>query len=1003
LGGKLAMTSHGVRGTELLRDGRRKSEGRAAAVLVAAVTLCAGHAIAASFEMDKIETPTLRLLYFDPTETYLTPHIQRSFQNSLQFQQRILNWWPWEKTTVLLKDFTDYGNASARSSPNNAVVIDIAPTRRAFETFTSAERMYTYMNHELVHVSTTDVWNKADGAWRDFFHGKPTPVQEHPESILYNYLTTPRLSAPRWYLEGSAVFLETWMGGGIGRAQGAYDEMVFRAMVRDDAYFYDPLGLASEGQQVDFQLMANAYLYGTRFMSYLALTYSPEKVLEWLKRGEDSRRYYSVQFEKVFGRSLNVAWHDWIRWEHEFQRANLASVEQYPPTMARPLAREALGSISRSYINPHTGDLIGAFRYPGVLAHIGEMSMKTGKIKRLTNVKGAMLYRVTALAYDPKTNTAWYTADNNAFRDLMEVGIASGKTRMLIRDARIGELVFRAQDRSLWGVRHLNGLATLVTIPHPYQSWNQVHTWRYGETLYDIDISPDGELLSGSLDHINGRGSLEVFRIQDLKIGAAQPIASFDFGQATPEGFVFSPDGRFLYGSSYYTGVSNIYRFEIATKKIEAVSNAVTGFFRPLAREDGSLIVYEYTGDGFMPGVIDPRPLQDLGAVKFLGAEVAKARPVVKSWAVGSPSKVNLDTIVTRKGKYRPWRELQLGSAYPVVEGYKNAFALGWNFNIEDPMQFARLRAAASYSPDDTLRASERLHATLDYQGINWHARYRHNGADFYDLFGPTKRSRKGDSLLAGYRRVLIYDPPRELTFTAESAYYTGLDTLPGNQNVQSGAEEIATADFALHYQYMEESIGGVDHEKGVAWDFNTGADHANRIGFPKFRAGFDFGFPLPWKHSSIWAYNSGGIAGGPRTNSLASFYFGGFGNNYVDNGEVKRYRQYASFPGFDIDEISARRFAKTVVEWNLPPVRFRNAGIPSLYLAWARPALFVGTLWTDPGGNAERTSNNAGFQLDFSFTLAHRLPMMLSFGHAIGFVSGDKRGEETMLSLKIL
>ena len=38
--------------------------------------------------------------------------------------------------------------------------------------------------------------------------------------MLWFYLTTPREAAPRWYHEGLAVFLETWMGGGIGRAQG---------------------------------------------------------------------------------------------------------------------------------------------------------------------------------------------------------------------------------------------------------------------------------------------------------------------------------------------------------------------------------------------------------------------------------------------------------------------------------------------------------------------------------------------------------------------------------------------------------------------------------------------------------------------------------------------------------------------------------------------------------------------------------------------------------------
>ncbi len=78
--------------------------------------------------------------------------------------------------------------------------------------------------------------------------------------------------------------METWMAGGLGRAQGGYDEMVWRAKVHDHARFFSPLGLESEGTQIDFQVGANSYLYGTRFMSYLALTYGPEKVVEWLRR-----------------------------------------------------------------------------------------------------------------------------------------------------------------------------------------------------------------------------------------------------------------------------------------------------------------------------------------------------------------------------------------------------------------------------------------------------------------------------------------------------------------------------------------------------------------------------------------------------------------------------------------------------------------------------------------------------------------------------------------------
>ena len=79
-----------------------------------------------------------------------------------------------------------------------------------------------------------------------------------------------------------------------------------------------------------------------------------------------------------------------------------------------------------------------------------------------------------------------------------------------------------------------------------------------------------------------------------------------------PDDFVFSPDGRYLYGSSYYTGVSNIFRYELATGKLEAVTNTETGFFRPMPLGDDSLIVFRYTGEGFVPARIEAKPLKDV-------------------------------------------------------------------------------------------------------------------------------------------------------------------------------------------------------------------------------------------------------------------------------------------------------------------------------------------------------------------------------------------------------
>src|SRR6185436_9995304 len=167
--------------------------------------------------------------------------------------------------------------------------------------------------------------------------------------------------------------------------------------------------------------------------------------------------------------------------------------------------------------------------------------------------------------------------------------VATGKERTLLKDARIGELVFNAADKSLLGVRDESGFATLVRIPYPYEEWNQIFTYPYGTVPYDLDVSPDGKRLSMSMAEVSGEQFLRVFELQSLK-----QISEFKFGQSVPETFVFSHDGRYLYGSSYYTGVSNIFRYEVANGAVEAVSNAESGYFRPVPLADGRLIVFDY-------------------------------------------------------------------------------------------------------------------------------------------------------------------------------------------------------------------------------------------------------------------------------------------------------------------------------------------------------------------------------------------------------------------------
>src|SRR5262249_39766043 len=146
----------------------------------------------------------------------------------------------------------------------------------------------------------------------------------------------------------------------------------------------------------------------------------------------------------------------------------------------------------------------------------------------------------------------------------------------------------------------------------------------------------------------------------------------YDFGVSIPTSFVFSGDGRYLYGSSYYTGVSNVFRYDLAADSMDVVSNAETGFFRPLPLGGDSVLVFRSSGAGFVPAVFQARPLTDVSAVTFFGQQVVERHPVLETWKVPPPTTVQLDSLGMREGPYRSFRSLRLVSLFPMAEAYKD-------------------------------------------------------------------------------------------------------------------------------------------------------------------------------------------------------------------------------------------------------------------------------------------------------------------------------------------
>jgi hypothetical protein len=351
---------------------------------------------------------------------------------------------------------------------------------------------------------------------------------------------------------------------------------------------------------------------------------------------------------------------------------------------------------------------------------------------------------------------------------------------------------------------------------------------------------------------------------------------------------------------------------------------------------------------------------------------------------------------------------------YPIVQSYKEHASPGLRFDFSDPLGIHSLDLAVTYTSDRGVADDERLHLSGGYKRYNLSARAFYNPASFYDLVGPTKRSRKGYGGSLRYTRTLIRDLPKSLKLEVGASGFGGLERLPDAQNVavSRGFDLLASTDATLTWRNLRASIGAADYEQGVEAQaiaalngvrFRRASGLVWR-GYPQFAGKLDLGTLLPIPNTSVWLRTRGGYSPGDRYEPFANFFFGGFGNNWVDHQSPKRYREYESFPGVRLNSIAGTNFLKSTLELNLPALRFRRAGALAFHANWARLSLFSTAIATnvdfEPG---RRELVNTGAQMDMRFNLLIRQPLTFSVGYARAYEEHRLPSDEWMVSLKVL
>jgi hypothetical protein len=771
---------------------------------------------------------------------------------------------------------------------------------------------------------------------------------------------------------------------------------------------------------MDFQVGANAYLYGTRFVNYLTKTYGYDKMIKFYNRTADSKTFFGSQFKKVYGQSLRKVWNDWKEDEKKHQEENLAAIRQYPITKTKPLTQEPLGSASPFVYDANTNKAYAAMNAPGKgFAHITEIDLQTKEQRKLCDIYGIQLYEPAYVALDCNSQRIIYTSNNSKMRGLEIYDIKQKKVVKKKRYQRIHSIVYDNAHDCVYGLLSNGGTLTIVRLDRDLENIEAIYAFPFGVSVFDVAVSHDGKWLSMTRQGDNGEHTLLMFDTEQLANAIFKPVELVTWKDSNLGQFRFSLDDKYLIGSSYYTGVSNLWQINIETREMEMLTNSETGMFAPLEISTGQLLALQFERDGMRPVTLNREVVNDANAVKLYG-QLAYENNREAMEQVGllkdSLPRTDFGDVYNNITDYNVMKEMHFAGAYPIITGFTDRDSwnnvtpvMGYRFAINDPVGLSSIKMSLGVSPWSHNPWKNRFHADMEWKYYFWTLRAAWNHTDFYDLFGPMRSSRKGYqvSLAYDYSNTMIAPYTKSWGFALGA--YGDMDALPLYQEIAvQDVTSMQTASVYGRWAKTRTTLGGVMKEQGYDLGLVGYGYLAGGCVYPSVEATADFGTLLPIdRNTSFWLRTAAAHNFGDAESVFGNTYLGGFRNNRVDYRNALQYRGALAMPGADIDAIQAHSYAKATAELNLRPIRLNDFGALFCYPTWIQCSLFGTGLSTWNPDTSHKMYYSTGVQLTTELVFLNYLKTTLSIGYGHLFApegyAGGRHGNELMISLKLL
>lgn len=530
------------------------------------------------------------------------PEAERSARTVLKIAEEV--WGPitslydYEPDPVhfVIKDIDDYSNGATYFFDNK---IEIWASALDYDLRGAHNWLRNVISHEFTHMVQIQsamklgrtipaiylqFLNYEDKRRPDILYGFPNFIGSYPIATI---------NVPAWFAEGTAQYM---------RKDFDYDnwdthrDMILRCYALDNKLLtWNQMGV------FDKTSLGNESVYNSGFAltRYISQKYGEEKLEEIShKLGKLTNFTIDAAFKDVLGKDGNQIYDEWSSFLKADYKKRIADVLENR-VEGKIISGEGFGNVYPTFSADGKKILfISNKDYDYFMfSSVFELNLETNKERQLASMVRS------SVCYLPGQNKILYAklSQDNAhmanIHDLYVYDIDNDKETRITFGLRANNPNISKDGSKIVFLFQKDGSTNVGTVNADGKGFRRLTFFDHGEQVFNPKFSPDGKYIVFGYSVANSR---EIAKVDTSGSGFDLLIKN-GYDNRDP---VFDHEGNLIYCSDQ-TGISNIYRYNFATKASKQLTNVVGGAYMPSVDQKGNIVYVGYTSGGFKIFLID--------------------------------------------------------------------------------------------------------------------------------------------------------------------------------------------------------------------------------------------------------------------------------------------------------------------------------------------------------------------------------------------------------------